>query len=495
MTFRPYAAFTAAALAITAATSVAAQDFRALASQDLVTAQQEIRENHPALVVGGPEAAAFRSYLDTGLAEAQALIGQVNSGDSHAYLMRYFAAGFRDSNLRITPTFDLLGPYFGISWGGVTTGWRDGQYVVTHVADGVRRGPRVGSVVTECNGVPIEQFAMEKLDRWEGDLTTEAGRVRSAPYLLWNRNNPFTRGLPQTCKFQEGRRSRDYELQIQPVSPQALEAAYRATVYMPGDVPLAVEQVNGRPWVHAHSLSEDADWAAFNASILAQADALRGPQGFVLDLRGANGSEFTSTRRAYGLVNRIWTPEFTVSRQPVAGNVIYRVSQDNRDWFADTLARMEADPLFVEENPAIIEETRAVVEAFDAAMAAGQESFVLPGREPVADTGAPNPVQGPVIVLVDAGCAGGCLDVLDLLVNLPNVRLAGSTTAEDSIFIEPTVMRLPSNYADLTYGHKAWTDRERGNNEPHQPAEGLRYTGNPADEVAVRTWVSSLFGG
>ena len=73
MTFRPYAAFTAAALAITAATSVAAQDFRALASQDLVTAQQEIRENHPALVVGGPEAAAFRSYLDTGLAEAQAL--------------------------------------------------------------------------------------------------------------------------------------------------------------------------------------------------------------------------------------------------------------------------------------------------------------------------------------------------------------------------------------------------------------------------------------
>lgn len=495
MTFRPYAAATAAALAITVATSVAAQDFRALASQDLMTAQQEIRENHPALVAGGAEAAAFRTYLDTGLAEAQALIGQVNSGDSHAYLMRYFAAGFRDSNLRITPTFDLLGPYFGISWGGVTTGWRNGQYVVTHVANGVRRGPAIGSVVTECNGVPIEQFAMEKLDRWEGDLTTEAGRVNSAPYLLWNRNNPFTRGLPQTCKFQEGRRSRDIELQIQPVNPQALEAAYRATVYMPGDVPLAIDQVNGRPWVHAHSLSENADWAAFNASVVAQADVLRGPQGFVLDLRGANGSEFTSTRRAYGLVNRIWTPEFTVSRQPVVGDVTYRVSQDNRDWFADTLARMEADPLFVEENPQIIEETRAVVAAFDAAMAAGQESFSLPGRAPVPDTGAPNPVQGPVIVLVDAGCAGGCLDVLDLLVNLPNVRLAGSTTAEDSIFVEPTILRLPSNYADLTYGHKAWTSRQRGNNQPHQPADGLRYTGNPADEAAVRTWVSSLFGG
>ncbi len=494
MTFRPYVALTAAALAIATATSVAAQDFRALASQDLVTAQEEIRENHPALIVDGPEAAAFRTYLDAGLAEAQSMLGQVNSGDSHAYLMRFFAAGFRDSNLRITPTFDLLGPYFATSWAGVTTGWKDGQYVVTQVAPGVRRGPPVGSVVLECNGIPIEEFAMGKLDRWEGDLTTEAGRVRSAPYLLWNRNNPFTRGVPQTCKFQEGRRRpRDYDLQIQPVSPAAMEAAYRATVWMPGDVPLAIEEVNGRPWVHVHSLSEDADWAAFNAALIAQVDSIRGPQGFVLYLRGANGSEFTASRRAYGVANRIWTPEFTVSRQPVVGEVTYRVSADNRKWFADALGRMEADPLFVEENPVVIEETRALVAAFDAAMAAGQDSFVLPGRAPVPDTGAANPVQGPVVVLIDSGCSGGCLDVLDLLVNLPNVRLAGSTTAEDSIFVEPTIVRLPSNYADLTYGHKVWTSRERGNNEPHVPADGLAYTGNPTDENAVRTWVGTLF--
>ncbi len=213
----------------------------------------------------------------------------------------------------------------------------------------------------------------------------------------------------------------------------------------------------------------------------------------MLDLRGANGSEFTASRRAYGVANRIWTPEFTVSRQPVVGEVTYRVSADNRKWFADALGRMEADPLFVEENPVVIEETRALVAAFDAAMAAGEDSFVLPGRAPVPDTGAANPVQGPVVVLIDSGCSGGCLDVLDLLVNLPNVRLAGSTTAEDSIFVEPTIVRLPSNYADLTYGHKVWTSRERGNNEPHVPADGLAYTGNPTDENAVRTWVGTLF--
>jgi hypothetical protein len=100
-----------------------------------------------------------------------------------------------------------------------------------------------------------------------------------------------------------------------------------------------------------------------------------------------------------------------------------------------------------------------------------------------------------VVVLVDAGCSGGCLDTLDLLSRLPNVRIAGSTTAEDTIFIEQTVLRLPSNYADLSYGHKAWTTRQRGNNAPYAPSGALAYTGDATDEAAVRTWVNGLFGG
>ena len=44
-------------------------------------------------------------------------------------------------------------------------------------------------------------------------------------------------------------------------------------------------------------------------------------------------------------------------------------------------------------------------------------------------------------------------------------------------------------------GHKVWTNRERGSNEPHTPDEGLTYTGNPTDETAVRAWVATLFAG
>ncbi|MDO9078056.1 MAG: hypothetical protein Q7U72_11500, partial [Brevundimonas sp.] len=105
---------------------VAAQDFRALARQDLQRAHDELAANHPAPAVSGAASQSFRSWLDAGLQDALGRAGQANSGDAHAYLMRYYAAGFRDSNIAITPTFEGMGPYFGTSWPGFTTGWRGG---------------------------------------------------------------------------------------------------------------------------------------------------------------------------------------------------------------------------------------------------------------------------------------------------------------------------------------------------------------------------------
>jgi hypothetical protein len=303
----------------------------------------------------------------------------------------------------------------------------------------------------------------------------------------------MTGGVPSVCEFQVGRRTRDYTLSIQPATPAAMEAAYRASVFTPSGAKLSIEQVDGRPWLHVNSMADDAGWEAFFAQVEGQVATLRGAQGMVIDLRGADGTSANATTRGYGLANRIWTPEFTVSRQPEAGQISYRATPANRQWFAEALAGMQADPRFVQESGAVIEQTQAIVAAFDAALAAGQQSFVLPGRPAVADTGAANPVQGKVVVLVDSGCTNGCLDTLDLLTRLPNVRLAGSTTAVDSIFIEPTVQRLPSNYSELSYGHKVWTTRQRANNQPYVPAEGLAFTGNPTDEVAVRAWVGGLF--
>ncbi len=484
----------AAVLALAfAAGGASAQDFGALARQDLQAMHDALKANHPAAVTPGAASEGFRSWIDAGLQDAQGKAGQVNSGESHAYLLSYYANGFRDSNIAAIPTFDRASPFFATSWPGVATAWRNGEYVVSYVQPGVRGAPPVGAVVKSCNRQPIDEVAKTKLDRFEGDLTTEAGRVRTAPYLLWNRNNPMAGGVPSTCDFQVGRRTREYKLSPQPATPANLEAAYRASVFTPGATKLSIEQVDGRPWVHVNSLDDSAGWDAFFAQIEAQAATLRGAQGLVIDLRGADGDSINATARGYGLANRIWSPEFTVSRQPEAGQITYRATAANRQWFADTLNRMQSDPRFVQESGPVIEQTQAIVAAFDSALAAGQQTFVMPGRPAVADTGAANPVQGQVVVLVDGGCTNGCLDTLDLLTRLPNVRLVGAPTAVDSIFIEPTVQRLPSNYSDLSYGHKAWTTRQRGNNQGYVPAEGLAFTGNPADEAAVRAWVGTLF--
>ena len=491
---RTLAAASAAVLSLTLAAGAAvAQDFRALAQQDLQAAHDALAANHPAVVVPGAPSEAFRSWIDAGLQDAKGRVGQVNSGDSHAYLMRYYANGFRDSNISIRPTYEGLGPYFATSWPGLTTAWRNGEYVVSYVKPGVRNLPPLGAVLVKCGDKSAAALASERLDRWEGDLTTEAGRVRTAPYLMWNRNNPFTGGVPSTCTFKVNRRDRDFQMQPQAADAASLEAAYRATIYTPSGAPLSIETVDGRPWINVHSFADNAGWEAFFAAVEGQIAAIRGSQGLVIDLRGADGATPNATARGYGLANRIWTPDFTVSRQPEAGSITYRATPENRQWFVEALGRMQADPQFVYNSPAVIEQTQAIVAAFDSAIGAGQASFTLPGRASVPDTGAANPVAGPVVVLVDSGCSSGCLDVLDLLTRLPNVRLAGSTTGEDSIFIEPTTLRLPSNYADLSYGHKAWTTRTRGNDAPFTPAAGLAYTGNATDEAAVRAWVGSLF--
>src|SRR5690606_11284126 len=147
----------------------------------------------------------------------------------------------------------------------------------------------------------------------------------------------------------------------------------------------------------------------FFAQVEAQSAAIRGPQGFVLDLRGANGASVNATSRGHGLANRISSPEFTVSRQPEAGQITYRAPPGNRQWFADTLNRMQSDPRCGQEARALVRQTRGIVAAFDSAAAARQPTFVMPGRPATLDTGAANPVQGLVVVLVDAGCSGGCL--------------------------------------------------------------------------------------
>lgn len=485
----------ASALALTglAAGAAQAQDWRALAEQDLRAAHAALRDNHPAMVIDDQASAHFRHWLDAGLAEALADLSRVNSSNSYAALLRGYGNGFRDANISLEPTWVERDPWYAVAWPSFTTAWRDGHYVVSWVKPDVRNLPRVGWRLDSCDGVPAEEIAQRRLDRYEGDLTQEANRIATAPYLFWGRGNPFAGSQPGECRFMDGNRRRNIRLVGEFVQPEERLAAYRASVYTPPETPLAVETVNNLAWIHIHDLADEADWDAFLAQVASQQDAIRSAPGVVIDLRGASGSSPLAASYILRTATRIWSPEWIGAHQASGAQIAYRATPDNREWFAQTLGRMRGDAVFATLNPGTIIETEQVVLAFDQAIEAGQQSFTrpVPAAAPI-ETG-PNPVAGNVIVLIDGGCSIGCLDAVDVLKALPNVRLAGAASDADSIFVEPTVLYLPSNYGRLSYGHKAWINRARGTNEPHQPAPGLAYAGNPADEHAVRAWVSGLF--
>lgn len=498
----------AASVSLLAVTAANAQDWRAAAQQDVEALHQEIQQNHPALVTGGDEA-GFAQRLASGYAEARDRAGRVRDADDYAFTMRGFARSLEDTNITFDPNWQTPPLWDGQLWSQMTTAWRDGQYVVTWVDPAARNMPSVGATLISCGDLSAEEFARQRLDHWEGNLDQPGDREQTAPYLFWDRGNPFIGGLPGSCRFaNNGRgRGRDYTL-IGTFAPEpSRRAAWASAVYTP-QVPLGVESFNGGTWIHLHDLTQGSASQAFLAQIDQQLATIQGGN-VVIDLRGARAG---SAALGYSLANRLWGVDYRVSQQRIEGQIVYRVSPDNRQYFVDTLGRMQGDPVFAANYPGAVRQMQDLIAQFDAAAASGAQTFTqqitppipaieaaaVEGEEAAAPAEVATPtsaMRGNVVVLVDGGCRNACLDVVDMLATLPNVRIAGSPTGADSIHFEQTRVALPSGHGYLNYGHKTWFGRTRASNVGHTPAGGLAYTGNPTDEAAVRAWVGSLFGG
>lgn len=475
----------AVAVAATAlvAAQAQAQDFRAAAERDLRAAHDLLRDNHPAANVD-KDSAAFRAWLDKGLEESLAGIGRVQGQLGYENAMRGYLTGFRDTNISFSPGVTELPGYFAAFWPGFSTRWTaNGGYTVAWSRPGNDKLPPVGAKLISCDKKPADQVAKERLDRYEGDLTQAADRARTAPYLFWDRGNPYTAYLPNKCVFETAGKKKTYTLDYQPSPEAERKTAYYAALGKPQGGP-TMEQWNGGYWLRLPTFAEGPEWDAFVTQLDGQLAALQAAPFIVLDMRGADDAP--TSRNGYRLANRLWGPDYILANQPQVGNAAYKVSPLNRAVYADAVARMKQDPLSYYQVP-IWEKMLA---EFDAALAAGQP--LLQRNESKAPGGAAPAAKltGKVIVVTDAYCSNQCLSLMDLFTRLPNVTHAGTPTSGDSIFVGETVAQLPSGQGSISFGNKAWLDRPRPSGQGYTPTAA--FTGDPADETAVRAFVQTL---
>jgi len=463
---------------------VQAQSWRADAERDLRAAHDILRDNHPATHVD-KDSATFRSWLDAGLAEALAGLSKVQSQLGYENAMRLYLTGFRDTNIRFVPGVTELPGWYASYWPGFSTRWVNNGYTVAWTMPGDAKLPPVGARLVSCDKKNADQIAKERLDRYEGDMTQAVDRARTAPFLLWDRGNPYTALVPQKCVFRVGNGNKTYTLNYVATAEDTRRAAYLAGLGKPQGGP-TMEAWNNGFWIRIPTFAEGGDWDAFLAQVDSQLANIQSAPVVVLDLRGAEGAAVS--RNGYKLANRLWGPDYILGNQPQVGNAAYRVSAANRAVYADAIARMKTDPLSYYQVP-IWEKMLA---EFDAALAAGQPLLQRNEARAAAATAA-SAMKGKVIVLTDAYCSGQCLSMLDLFTKLPNVVHAGTPTSGDSIFVGETTVALPSGQGSISFGNKAWLDRPRASNQGFTPTQV--FTGDPADENAVRAFVQTLAAG
>jgi hypothetical protein len=462
-----------------------AQDYRAAAQQDLQAAHDLLAANHPAANVD-KDSAQFRTWLSAGLQQAQAGLPKVQGELAYENIMRFYLTGFRDTNINFIPGYAELPGYFAAFWPGFSTRWVNGGYTVAWARAGDNKIPPVGARLVSCDRKPADQVAKDRLDRYEGDMTQAVDRARTAPYLFWDRGNPFTAALPQKCVFRVGERNKTYTMNYQPSAEAERRTAYMAGLGRPQGGP-TMEQWNGGYWLRLPTFKEGPEWDAFLAQLDGQLAAVQAAPVIVIDMRGASGAP--TSRNGYKLANRLWGPDFILANQPQVGNAAYRVSAMNRAVYADAVTRLRADPLSYYQVP-IWEKMLA---EFDAALAAGQPLLQRNESKAPSATTPPPAIAGKVIVLTDAFCSGQCLSMMDLFTKLPNVTHAGTATSGDSIFVGETVAQLPSKEGSISFGNKAWLDRPRASGQGFTPT--APYTGDPGDENAVRAFVQGLANG
>jgi Peptidase family S41 len=458
--------------------SQTSKDWAALTKQDVQTIHDAYKSSHPGML--NKDDPNFASNLERATEQHLALAQKATTQAGHHAVLNRYMATFRDDHSQwrvVDENFQPKPDTTPIRWPGFVLGARNGTVMV--VASKGAGAPPVGSALQSCDGTPTKRLLKDRVDPYSFDTGVPGNLIREARYLLLDQGNPFLPPL-KLCSFAIGQ---------QPAKTYAL----RWVLQTEADKALFDRSIGESVSEASVSISQDnIAWIAFPTflfvdltkpleNIKKQIAAIRKAKAIIIDLRGNGGG---SSDWGNQLARTLWGEKFVEYKTWNDAYPEWRTSQANVDWFK-FLSKPEVGLLAPDQVEKFAKPLIAALEPrvpdADTKLWAKQDD--LSARPAKVETQFP---KLPVYVLQDAVCASACLDTMDVLRNMPNVKFLGQVTDADTNYLEVRFQLLPSGEGGFSTPMKVWRNRPRASGQAYQPD-----VTNPEldwSEKAVRAW-------
>ncbi len=470
------------AMPASAKDNAAAGAWQVLAKGDADAALALIAGNHP-----GASAELGDTDFQARLAAARAHVDErlpgVKDYAGYAALMSGLATDFRDGHIWST---GLVAPIVR-NWAGLVIVRQGGQWMVG-AQDAAEGEPALtGARLADCDGVPAERWAAERLGQFQANPAVEAQLARRGPVLLLDDGNPFL-VRPTACGFvtADGKAER-LTLRWRRIGQPQIERL-AGSVMHPARAGMGVAPFAGGYWISLGTLGDAAQKVV--DAVTAQQAALRAAPMVVLDLRGnGGGNSAYADRIAAALVGDARASALDEGGSDCQG-AFWRASPGNLDTLRGLAARSRAQGDAEGER-----EWGGLADDMTAAIASGRGfAPALPVCARTAKVAAhkagklpPSAMRGRLVLVTDRACFSSCLIAADKFRALGALHV-GEATDVSTRYMEVREIVLPSGLRTFSTLQKVAVGL--GDFGPYAPERA--YPGALDDEEKLKAWVAGL---
>jgi hypothetical protein len=446
-----------------------------IAKSDIDAIRTLLRDNHPGLV--DPDNHTYAERFQVNYPKALALAAKAGTFFDYKRAVLAYTNGFRDGHTVVLFQVDAT----SYRWPGFTaTSDEQGTYSIAE-AEG-EAAVASGDELLSCDGYSIDHLMRERIDPyfWNADIPHERSSHIGKLFVI---DASDESSKMKSCRIRTGTGERDIPLAWRSLANTRAEALRGKHFYegepaltKVGDtwlirLPSFMFQTPQQVKQIRHVLSE----------IAVNSDEIRRSK-VVLDVRGNAGG---SSSWGSEIAKQLWgEPLVSHVESSFDWTADWRASPANLKRVDETIQRLERDGIGAEYQ-------RKVRRLIAAALSEGKPLARVPAE--ATSKGKPPPPSrfaGRAYLLTDGVCASACLDFADIVRRMPNTTHIGWPTSADTVYVENTLVPLPSGLGLFTYSMKANRKRSRGNNEWYEPQ--IRWPGGPATDAAVAVWISGL---